>query len=321
MGYKEFRETIRKKMEEFYSLPSSEKQRIIREERVTDLLNVGYITPDEAKGYRLQLTELPQDRKGLVVAYFLLGEIDHLNTPPTMETSERIRETIASFHLRDRGALQNGKTIADTLTGEEQKRWGEELSAIHTREAIKRAETFVDSKRKRIRGKILDLLPLEIALSLSEPEPTDGLDTIPYLRDVLQENGYKGNGKSLSDGDKQAIQAAALYYLDLIEYAFLSGIGILRNEEYKDYLSEDETMWVKTLTYRDVYDEALTEYGIIYEIFETVTLNFYNDGTPKEAIGFLTSISKEMLNGKLKDKYDTLKGGKFSCLLEEATKC
>lgn len=321
MDYNDIKKLMQEDREAFNSLSTSEKLRIDREGRVASLLKVDYITSDEAQGYREQLTELPQDRKGLVVAYFLLGVKDHLNEPPTMETSEKIAETIASFRLRERGALQKGKTIADTLTEEERNRWVDELTAIHTREDIKRAETFVDSKRKRLRSKLLKFLPLEIALSLSAPEPKteEDLDSIPHLREVLQENGYKGKGKSLSDGDKKAIEAAALHYLDLIELAFLSGIGLQRYEEYKAYRNEDE--WTETLLYRDNFDEALTEYETIYLLLDNATANFYADGTPKEALDFLSKFREELLSGKLKDRYETLKGGKFSYLLEEEKQC
>lgn len=318
----EILKTIKKKNEEFYNFPTSEKLKINREMRVTELLNVGYITPDEAKVYKNQLVELPKDKKGLVVAYFLLGMTDDFSKPPMLETFERITETIASFNLRERGVWRNGKSIADTLTGEEQNKLAEELIAIHIKEKIKRAEAFVYSKRNRIRSRLLRLFPMEIALSLSEPKPENELDSIPYLREVLQNNGYKGKCKTLSDEDNQAIQAAALHYLDLIECAFLSGIGRLRYEEYKEeYLNDGETEFVKSLLYRDVYDEVLTEFEFIYLLMHAATTNFYTDGTPKEAIDFMGALINKLLKEELKDKYNKLKGGKFSCLLEEDSKC
>ena len=320
-------EELLKQMEQdkeaFNNLPTSEKLRVNREGRVASLLKVGYITPDEATTYREQLNELPQDRKGLVIAYYLLGIDSHLDLLPTMETSERIAEVVASYHLQERGALQNGKTIADVLTTAERDKFVGELSAIHIQENIKRAENFVDSRRNRIRAFLLKLLPLEIALSLSAPEPKtkEDLDSIPYLRELLQERGYRAKAKSLNDGERKAIQEAALYFLNLLELAFLNGEGLLRYKEYKDYLSEDESRWEKELLYRDVYDEALTEYEIIYLLLDNAIAPFYADGTAKDSLDFLRGYKEALLSGELKDRYNELKGGKFSYLLEEATQC
>lgn len=47
--------TIQEEREAFNALPTSEKIKQNREARVASLLNVGYITPDEAKTYREQL--------------------------------------------------------------------------------------------------------------------------------------------------------------------------------------------------------------------------------------------------------------------------
>lgn len=321
MNYKEILETIRPKEEYANNLTTSERQKQNKERRIDSLLNVGYITPDEAKGYREQLAELPHDRKGLVVAYYLADEADSYNTPPTIETAERINEAVDSFDLRERYALC-GKGIADSMTEEQQNKWKREIVAIFTSEYIKRAETFVDSKRRRIKGILMSFFPMEIALSLSEPKPENGMDSIPYLRGVLQANGYTGKDETLSDGDKAALQAAARHYLDMIELAFLSGIGSLRYEEYKDYRNESETEWTKTLTYRDPFDEVLTEQELTYFLFDTATSHFYNDSTPKEAVSYLTQFRGELFGGEIKYRYEPLKGGKFSYLLEEeATKC
>lgn len=322
MKYEDLLEMMKQEREAFNNLPTSEKLRVNRERRVLSLLNVGYITPDEAKTYREQLNELPQERKGLVVAYYLLGIDSDLDQLPTMETSEQIGRVIASYHLQERGALQNGKTIADVLTTAERNKFVGELSAIHIQENIKRAENFVDNRRKRIKASLLNLLPLEIALSLSAPEPQgEEYDTIPYLRELLQERGYKGKGKSLSDGERKAIQEASIHYLDLIELSFLNGVGLLRYEEYKNYLSEDGSRWEKDLRYRDVYDEALTEFEIIYLLFDNATVLFYADGTAKDSLDFLNSFREALLTGEQKERYNELKGGKFSYLLQEAKQC
>lgn len=183
--------TIQEEREAFNALPTSEKIKQNREARVASLLKVGYITPDEAKTYREQLTELPQDRKGLVVAYFLLGIESHLDTIPSTEETKRIEEIIGSFHLSERGALRNGKTIADTLTPEEQSRWSSELSQAHTEEQIRKAETFVDAKRNRIRGQ---LPPIE-ETTIGGRRVKDDTKRMAYISSLAEEvrNSLNGN--------------------------------------------------------------------------------------------------------------------------------
>ena len=305
--------TIQEEREEFNALPTSEKLKRNRERRVASLLKVGYITPDEAKTYREQLTELPQDRKGLVVAYFLLG----LDRDLDVEDVKRMEEIVASFHLSERGALRDGKTIADTLTPDEQSRWSRELSEAHTKEEIRQAETFVDAKRNRIRGQLLKFIPYAIASSLleDEQEEEEELDAIPYLREQLQERGYRAKAKSLNDKDKAAIQGAASHYLDLLELAFLSGVGKLRYEEYKGYLSEDGERWEKDFLYRDAFDEALTEFEEGYLLLYHSIATHYADGTPKGAIDSLKDFYTKLIEGS-----SYIKSSKFTYLIGEETK-
>ena len=309
--------TIQEDREAFNALPTSEKIRRNRESGVASLLNVGYITPDEAKTYREQLTELPKDRKGLVVAYFLTGKGSSLDTIPSTEESERIAEIIASFRIQERGLLRNGKTLVDGFTPEERTRWTEELSNAHTEANITKAETFVDAKRSRIRAKLLQLQTILIATSLVENEQEGELDAIPYLREQLQERGYRAKAKSLNDADKAAIQGAASHYLDLLELAFLNGVGLLRYEEYKS-LQDEEGGFKENFYYRDAYDEALTEFESTYLLLDNVVAPFYTDGTAREAIDFLSKFYK----GIFEEGYfmETLKGTKFNYLIEEAKK-
>lgn len=309
--------TIQEDREAFNALPTSEKIRRNRESGVASLLNVGYITPDEAKTYREQLTELPKDRKGLVVAYFLTGKGSSLETIPSTEESERIAEIIASFRIQERGLLRNGKTLVDGFTPEERTRWTEELSNAHTEANITKAETFVDAKRSRIRAKLLQLQTILIATSLVENEQEGELDAIPYLREQLQERGYRAKAKSLNDADKAAIQGAASHYLDLLELAFLNGVGLLRYEEYKS-LQDEEGGFKENFYYRDAYDEALTEFESTYLLLDNVVAPFYTDGTAREAIDFLSKFYK----GIFEEGYftETLKGTKFNYLIEEAKK-
>lgn len=310
--------TIQEEREEFNALPTSEKLKRNRERRVASLLNVGYITPDEAKTYREQLTELPKDRKGLVIAYFLLGIESHLDTIPSTEENERIAEIIGSFRIQERGLLRGGKTLIEGFSPEERTRWTEELSNAHTEANITKAGTFVDAKRSRIRAKLLQLQTILIATSLVEDEQQGSeLDAIPYLREELQKRGYRAKAKSLNDADKEAIQGAASHYLDLLELAFLNGVGLLRYEEYKS-LQDEEGGFKENFYYRDAYDEALTEFESIYLLLDNVVAPFYTDGTAREAIDFLSKFYKRIFE----EGYftETLRGTKFNYLIEEANR-
>lgn len=306
MELQEIKDKLQRDREEFNALPTSEKIQRNREARIASLLKVGYLSPDEAQGYREQLTELPQDRKGLVVAYFLLGIESHKDLLPTTEEKARIAEVIASFHLPERGALRNGTTIADTLTPDEQSRWSSDLSKSHIEANLRRAENFVDAKRKRIRSEILSFIPLELAYALLEDEEEKEWDIIPSLRGHLKEWGYKGKGKSLNASDKAAIERAASYYLDLIELSFLNGVGMLRNEEYEKSPNEP-------LLYRDEYDEALTQYSATYLLLDNAIGEFFGEATAKECIVFL----RDMYSKAYEAFKDKIQGTKFNYLLEE----
>lgn len=310
---------LQRDREAFNALPTSEKIKRNREARIASLLKVGYLSPDEAQGYREQLTELPQDRKGLVVAYFLLGIESHKDLLPTTEETARRAEVIASFHLSERGALWNGATISDTLTPEEQTRWISELSKSHIEANLRRAENFVDAKRKRIKGKLLKLFPILIGVTLAEDEKQgkeEALDDIPYFRKSLKEWGYKGKGKSLNAKEKAAIERAASHYLDLIELAFLNGVGILRYEEYKS-LQDEEGTFKEKFFYRDVYDEALTEWESIYLLFDNAVAEFYAEETAMEAINFLRLYYEGIFDKEATYLQEALQGTKFNYLLEE----
>lgn len=319
MKPQEIIDKLQRDREEFNALPTSEKIQRNREARIASLLKVGYLSPDEAQGYREQLTELPQNRKDLVVAYFLLGIDSHKDLLPTTEETARRAEVIASFHLSERGALRNGTTIADILTTEEQSRWSSDLSKSHIEANLRRAENFVDAKRKRIKGKLLKLFPILIGASLAENEKQgkeEALDAIPYLRESLKEWGYKGKGQSLNAKEKAAIERAASHYLDLIELAFLNGVGIIRYEEYKS-LQDEEGDFKEKFFYRDIYDEALTEWESIYLLFDNAVAEFYAEETATEAINFLRLYYEAILEKETTYFQETLQGTKFNYLLEE----
>lgn len=302
--------TTQENREAFNALPLSEKIKKNREAGVEKLMSVGYITPDEAKTYREQLIKLPKNRKGLVVAYFLLLA-DRQNLPPTIAEEERIKDIIASFNLRKRGEYGEGTTLYNMLTTDEQKRWVNELTSSHIKAEIEKVETFIDAKRNRIRAYFLKFFPISIAYTLMEDEKgaNKDMDAIPYLRENLWKWGYRGKGESLSEKDKEAIAKAASHLLDLIELAVLSGEAAIRYEEYKKYRNKEG--WTETFNYRDEYDEALTEWETEFKLLLYAVQESYRQPTAKEALSILKEYLKDY------EEYG-IKGTKFYSLLEEA---
>ena len=310
------------------ALPVDERNRINREEGIRELLDFGYINEEEAEQYRQKLTALPTDRKGLVVAYFLLGYYDYDIVTPN--ESHDLREFLNNFRLWERGYRPN-EALSDRLTQEEGKLFKNGLRDLRTKGAIERAETFVDSKRRRLRDLLFRPLRARVAVALSfPPEKENGetLDSNPYVRDVAIENGYRPRAKSINDTDRQAIETASLYYLDLIEYALLSGEYDRRREEvYPKYLSEDKKEWDDTFYYEDELDEVITSTGDIIHLFNVVLEHFYNDGSAKDMIDFAKgSLSgyltyKEGIVSTDKIEEDLVKGRilntKFSYLIYE----
>jgi len=303
---------------ELSSLPLFEQIRKGREVRVASLLNAGYITPEEAEIYREPLEELPKDRKGLVVAYYLSGVESRKDIAPSLEFSEKIGSIIGSFRLSERGALKDGRTIADTLAPEERIRWASSLSRAHAEEHIKYAEDFVATKRGRVRKQLLKFVRLFILFSLVEDgEPEPELDPVVYLRDRLREHGYQPYTRSLSDTDKEAIEEAASYYLDLLELAFLTGLGIIRREEYKR-LRDEKGAFREDFYYRDELDEALTEYDSVYSLLTNAVVGFYADGSTRGVVEYLSGVYKKLLQEESSLEFlAEIRRSRFKSLLEE----
>ena len=302
--------------EELNTLSLSEKIKKAREIRVASLLNAGYITPEEAEIYREPLEELPKDRKGLIVAYYLSGVESRKDIAPSLEFSEKIGSIIGSFRLRERGALKDGRTIADTLTPEERIRWASSLSRAHAEEYIKYAEDFVATKRGRVRKQLLKFVRLFIISSLAEDEEPE-LDPITFLRARLRDHGYQPYTRSLSDTDKEAIEEAASYYLDLLELAFLTGLGIIRREEYKR-LRDEKGAFREDFYYRDELDEALTEYDSVYSLLTNAVVGFYADGSTRGVVEYLSGVYKKVLQEESSLEFlAEIRRSRFKSLLEE----
>lgn len=268
-------------------LSISERLKQRREDGVENLLEYGYISLDEAEQYRAQLTELPTDRKGLVIAYFLLGY--YTDDSQNLGETTALQRFIRKFRLPERGFGKGDKSIADILSEEELQEFRSGLRRLRTDSELQRAETFVDSKRKRIREALLRPVRARAAYALSmAPETKEELDSNPYLRDVAISNGYRSKAKTINETDRQAIETASRYYLDLLELALLNGEAQRRIEEvYPKYLSEDKSMYSETLIYEDELDEVITEMKDLYTMLDTALCNYYNEESSKSMIGFL----------------------------------
>ena len=275
------------------ALPVAEQQRLAREEGVKELLDHGYITPDEAEQYRAQLEELPTDRKGLVVAYFLSGYYD--SNVMDFEDYDRIKDATAALHLSEKSMTSN-ESISDVCSYDEIGAYRKRLSSLLYDSQLRRAENFVDSKRNRLRLEFLRQTRIRVANALSmPPEKEDGetLDANPYVRDVAISNGYRPRAKSINDTDRQAIETASLYYLDLLELVNLNGEAERRYREvYPKYLSEDGSVWSEEFRYSDELDEAITELGDLCCFLNTTLQHFYNEDSAKDMINFIKPYFK-----------------------------
>lgn len=292
MDFKELLASIEEDRAKRLALPVAERLRLYREEAVEDLVEYGYLSPDEAEQYRKPLSALPSDRKGLIVAYFLKGLYDPNVTD--FEDTTSLQNFIRGFRLPERGFGKGDRTIADVLSPEEGKEFRTGYRKLTTASGLRRAEDFIDSKRRRLRDRLLRTMRARVASALSlEPVKEDGetLDSTPYLRDYAVEHGYRPRAKTISASDRQAIESAASYYLDLLELCYLNGQGEeRRTEKYPRYLSEDSGKWDETFYYDDEVDEALTEYSDVYGVLEDIVENYYNDSTAKDMIDMVKNF-------------------------------
>lgn len=300
------------------ALPLQEQIDKRKAEMLTSLQEIGYITSDEAEEYSKPLEDLPTDRKGLVIAYVCRS--GYIDAQFTTNEFEETRKHISKFELANRGFGDGDKTIADLLTESEQEDFIRGTRSILDKQQVGFAERWVDTKRRALRTQLLPILRRKLALAiLNEAERAEGeLDPTPYLMDELKDNGYRENAKSLNDGDKQALTKVTEEYLDLLELAYLNGIGAVRQEAYKKYLSEDESKWIETFMYEDYFDEALTEYGDIYYLFELTKESFYTNDTAKDMREFLKELPSKVYDNEEyhKEDIDRIKASKFSYLLD-----
>lgn len=267
------------------SLPVAEQLRLYREEGVEELLSNGYITPEEAEQYRGQLSELPTDRKGIVIAYFLSGYYD--SNVMDLEDFDRIKYATTALHLSQKRMTPTDRII-DVCSPDEIAEHRKRLDNLLYDSRLRKAETFVDCKRNRLRSELIRQIRPRVASALSMPperEKGETLDSNPYVRDVAISNGYRPRAKSINETDRQAIETASLYYLDLLELATLNGEGERRMREvYPKFLSEDGSKWDDTFMYEDELDEVLTTLSDLYSYLDSLLSHYYNDESAKDMI-------------------------------------
>lgn len=264
------------------------------------LVSIGFLSPDEAKSLQEPPEELPKDRKGLIASYVIYSKAIDFNKAITGDYVAKLK---ASIRKRDLSGMVTGdKSIADVL-GED------ETTALYVEEqdalvgSVKEiVEAFVLEKRRRIRQELKKAILIRIANALSlEPveneETGEPIDSIPYLRAMAKENGYRENAKSLNEEDRKALSLCADFYLDLLEVLSLNGIGDRRTEEYKA-LYDEEGYLKETFYYRDIEDEALTEFADMYDFQSTIYALALN-----ASLSYKTKVSYGDLAKLINSKY------------------
>lgn len=305
MNFEELKENIDRDRKNFESLTASERWKYKRLNRISSLLDVNYITSDEAEKYGEFLTELPTDKRELAVYYYLIGLDRYAEEPISMENMKKINKVFANIPASARVKIQSGGCLADGMTGEEVRDFVSEFDKIATMENIKRAETYVYSKRGRIKYHLLKYIRIEIAALLN----SDEINTTPYLKGLLQDKGYKDKSK-LTDIDKEAIEEVAEYYLNLMELSFLNGTAEIRQGENDK--NQDNREWSEI-------DEALNSFNTPL-VMDIVIGSYYNEATAKGAVRELIELYNQTLNDN-STVIDKLKASKFRYLFEEDSVC
>lgn len=236
------------------------------------LVNIGYLTPDEAKSLQEPLKELPKSKKLLIACYLQYSKAIDYSKAINGDFLTSIRETIRKRDL-SRYSEEN-KSIRDILGTEETNRLLNEWDDALISSAKEIVTTFVCEKRRRIRGELKKALLLRMANALSveafEDEETGELfDSIPYLREMAKANGYREDAQELNEADRTALSLCADHYLDLLELLYINGTGEERTKAY-EALYDEEGYLKESFYYKDIKDEALMEFGDIYYLLSNV---------------------------------------------------
>lgn len=262
-----------KEKDHFFSLIKGEDEQLgslvenIGYSYLDSLVSIGFLPPDDTKNLQEPPERLPQDRKGLIACYVIYSGIIDENRAINGGFSAYIKNYILKQDAF--GKVVGDRSIADVLGADEitsvYKEWQDDLIRVIT----EKVTSFVLEKRRRIRVELKKAILLRIAELLSmevsnDEETGEFLDSIPELRAMAEENGYRVNAESLNEEDRKALSFCADFYLDLLEVLYLNGIGERRIEEYKDLYDEEERL-KEDFYFRDIEDEALMNFGDIYE--------------------------------------------------------
>lgn len=272
------------------------------------MVSNGYLSPDEAKSLQEPLQELPQGKRLLIACYVQYSKAIDYNKALTGDYLNKIR---ASIQARDFTGKKEDESIADFL-GEDRaielyKEWQDALVASVT-EVV---SSFVLEKRRRIRVELKKAILVRIANALSlEPveneETGEPIDSIPYLREMAKENGYRENAKSLNEQDRKALSLCADYYLDLLEVLSLNGVEDARTERNKGLYDEEGNL-KETFYYEDIADEALMEFADVYD-FQSTLYALALNATLSNKIKFHYSDFAKIINSKYASPEDLVIG-------------
>lgn len=235
------------------------------------LVSNGYITKEEANSLQEPLQELPKEKKLLIACYVQYSKAIDYNKGLTGDFLKKIKEVCSNSGL---SGIRDDQSIEEYLGAEETAKLYKGVRDALIASITEVVTSFVLEKRRRIRQELKKALLLRMANALSfEPEINEEtgnpIDSIPYLRIIAKENGYREKAKSLNDEDRKALSLCADYYLDLLEVLSLNGVGDRRMEEYEN-LYNAEGYLKETFYYRDIEDEALMEFRDIYDSQSTL---------------------------------------------------
>lgn len=308
-------EQHRKGIEEWNALSPQEKIAKSKERLLPLLLKIEYITPEEAEKAKSELTSLPTDTKELVLAYLFRGLFDWGSYNP-LEFCGAFKPFHDATNLakqRSHGILS--KPLAAYLSEAELSAMLEEGKTERTKYEVARAETFVASKRRRLRNTLLKLMRVGIADILLHRKP---YDNAYYLYEQLKPMKYRRGAKNLTDKDKEAVEVGAHYYLDLLELAFLNGTG--------DAIIEHDDKFTEDGVYtEDIYDENATEeamrnVGYIYVALISTLLETYNDNNGQLMAEVAKNIVNVIIPQKVPNESEEIEAvgkSKFAYLLSE----
>lgn len=278
--------------------PLADLIRAARERLLDGLIEIGYITEDERAKYLAPLEALPTTPKDWAVAYYLVSMEGDREELPLSKLSDLISKISRDQRKRytDEQRAELRRQLA-TMSDEEKERlaapnWNETYKAA-IRQRIERAETFVASKRKRLRNYLYKFIIYEICGCLLYRQESEELDEIPSITAYLEFYGYNEDNKSLSDTDKEALRQVGAACLNSLELALLTGTAFIRNEEY-ERLKDENGAFKETFYYRDVFDELLTSLDNSYSFLWRTFYNSYVGGTATDAAEYAKNVVSEL---------------------------